>query len=221
MSFIYNSIPSRHLTALESSFGQGMASVILTIFDHENTIMFPSKEHVQLKITKQIDLKEFMPHVEHDKEIAMKWKGFKIGFAIHGQGALRTDAIVRKVKFSFDHTSVDYALESYYREASWHSYSSYLQSQQRNLAIESETALAPVITIPQLLKQGVMEENPLVQNVSINSEFTLNTIAGGIKEVIMYKQTNIGLKGSILSFSVKKTMGALCCLILGRVKRKI
>lgn len=158
----------------------------MTLFDQDNKILLSSNDFLDLKITKHIDFgREFIPKVERSIENAVAWKGFKFGVSVYTQGALQIDPLFDRIKFSFDHTSLDYALESYYREAKWHSLNILLQNADKHITFENSHKLAFVLpTIPKLLKEGSDSANPLVQNLTIQSQLPLGTILREIHEIL-------------------------------------
>jgi hypothetical protein len=175
LTFIYNCVFSKHLTSLENLVGEGTAFINLSLFDQNNSIILSSADYVHLKLSQPIDLSKHVSVAELSMNEAFAWKGFKIGVYIHTQTALQLKPLFERIKISFEQTSIDYALESYYRAPKWDSFSS--------LIIDNQLATI-IATIPTLLKEGFNNQNPLIQNLVIYSELSLSILANQIHEVV-------------------------------------
>ncbi|KAJ3275156.1 hypothetical protein HDV01_001295 [Terramyces sp. JEL0728] len=194
MSFIYNCVSSRRLNALETAVGEGIISITLTPFDRNNSILFPSAAPLTLWNNKDVvlDNKSFYAKHTLDEHESRQWEGYKIGVTLWKKGPINLKALVEKIDLTFQHTLVDYTVESYYRSTAWHTLPNKNRlpelppvdkSKSKN-GLKGKPAqefLQVTSTLPQILEKGASILNPVIQSIKISSKLPVDTIACGIR----------------------------------------
>ncbi|KAI8902954.1 hypothetical protein BC833DRAFT_4336 [Globomyces pollinis-pini] len=194
LSFVYNCVPSRYISPNESAIGYGLASVILTPMDRENNILFPSTASPTLWNNRDVVLDNetfFAKHSTNSKE-SQSWDGYKIALSIwSNKGQIHLDALIEKIYSAFQHTLIDYTIESYYRSSEWHLLSSRncLPDLKKETDIQCTSKEVPLFykvmeKLPTVLKYGAERSNPVIQSITIDSSLPLNTISCGIRSVL-------------------------------------
>jgi hypothetical protein len=192
LSFYYNSVPSRYTTLLESSIGFGLASICLTPMDRSNTILFPSVASSTLWNNHNVVLDEHCYKVKatQDLEEVLQWSGFKIAVSLWCKGGINLEPLLERIDSAFQHTLVDYTIESYYRSSKWHSLSSKKKlpdlpshTEQFEPGNHQPEFLNVLQTLPAILETGSERKNPVVQSIRINNKLPLDSIVTGIRSI--------------------------------------
>jgi hypothetical protein len=192
LSFYYNSVPSRYTTLLESSIGFGLVSVCLTPMDRSNTILFPSVASSTLWNNHNVVLDEhcYKVRATQNQEEVHGWGGFKIAVSLWCKGGVNLNPLLERIDSAFQHTLVDYTIESYYRSSKWHSLSTKkrlpdlpIPGEQFEPGYPQPDFLNVLQTLPAILETGSERKNPVVQSIRINNKLPLDSIVTGIRSI--------------------------------------
>jgi hypothetical protein len=192
LSFIYTSVPSRYRTKLEAAIGFGIVTVILTPLDKNGHILFPSTAPADLSYNQNVILKENCYKVKSTQdELEIKnWDGFKIAVSLWSKGSVELEALKHRIDSAFQHTLVDYTIESYYRSSKWYALPSRkklpdLPSSSHPFEMgEHQPAYTIVLnTLPAILETGSSRKNPVIQSIRIDNRLPLDSILTGVRAI--------------------------------------
>ena len=194
LAFLYNFVARKRLTILESKVGEGLATVILTPFDGENNILFPSTAHASLGSTRDIILEDdrFQIQQTADEVVANDWSGYKVAVTMWTHGSLHLESLLDRIALAFKFTLVDYGVESYFRSSKWYMIGKKLpmlppsnQSTMTNSTnISLNNAKVVLSLLPEILRTGAERMNPVIQSFTVSSKLPLDTIAIGIRGIL-------------------------------------
>ena len=148
----------------------------------------------------ELDNSKFQVKECRDEETFRSWPGYKVAVSIWSKGAIHLEPLQERIEMAFKYTLVDYAIESYYRSSKWYSISG--RKRLPDLAIDQEgtadglnnpeflksldTHPNHVLSIlPEVLQTGARRMNPVLQSITISSSLPLDTIALGLRAVLV------------------------------------
>jgi hypothetical protein len=147
-------------------------------------VCLPSVECSPLTLNTEIDFeKSTQPQFTTNDAKAHSWNGFKVSMSIWNHGLLHIEPLIDKIRGSFNNTGLDYAVESYYRNARLNVDQSF-----------DNGAFTKLRTLTRVLRSGLDGVNPLIQSLSLSSELYLSILLRGIQGVLNRE----GLEASFL-----------------------
>jgi hypothetical protein len=190
--FMYNCVPSRHLTELEISVGLGLVTIIITPIDNDNQILFPSTASAVLWNNQNVVLDDnsFCVKKSIDDEEVKNWNGFKVAVTMWVKGIVNLNPLSEKITSAFQNTLIDYTIESYFRSSNYSvlSQNRLPELSKTNLCEEREIISPEIInsikTLPLIFNTGGARENPVIQHISIESSLPLDTIARQTRRIL-------------------------------------
>ncbi|TPX56462.1 hypothetical protein PhCBS80983_g04528 [Powellomyces hirtus] len=115
--FMYNCLPTRHPTPVETAVGQGIACVCVALLDEGSRVMieapgvFAEGEKGNIISDEEL-LNSFQENKSPRLTSPDEWHGYKIAVEIWCHGSINTDGLFTLVERAFQNTVLDYAVEA-------------------------------------------------------------------------------------------------------------
>lgn len=180
MAFVYNCLSSRNVPLSQAAVGIGIAALSMVILDSQNQILLPSpSSDLAVKLTKDVDLSDMMPILSANREEYEKWTGFKIIVDIWTTSDLDLYQLMKNIQESVNHTTIDYSLETYYRNTNLGSFD--------YSSLPSTDISKSLINLPKLFGIGISHDNPLLKSFSVPSDLPVDHIVEELRCTLQEK----------------------------------
>jgi hypothetical protein len=181
------------MSELEASVGLGLVAICVTPFDEQNQILFPSRASSTLWNNQNVILDEnsFVVKRSFNHKEVEEWNGFKLAVTMWSKGSVNLTPLAEHINSAFQNTLIDYTIESYFRSSSWSSLTNL--NRLPELSKKSSSAQKEVhchqinnslAIFPWIFETGSSRENPVIQNISIESNLPLDVIARETRHIL-------------------------------------